>query len=131
MGTGYSPKLPLLHDPVDGYYKMNKTIGEVARQNIKMVVLTTPGERIMDPEFGVGARNYLFNTEVVTHTSFRGKIMEQVKKYVPFVRIINIDIFDILVEPGANAPSNSIGVQIKYTIPSVGLNDTLAVTFKA
>ena len=131
MGTGYSPKLPLLHDPVDGYYKMNKTIGEVARQNIKMVVLTTPGERIMDPEFGVGARNYLFNTEVVTHTSLRGKIMEQVKKYVPFVRIINIDIFDILVEPGANAPSNSIGVQIEYTIPSVGLNDTFAVTFKA
>ncbi len=87
MGIGYSPKLPLQHDPVDGYYKLNKTIGAVMKQNIKMVVLTCPGERMMDPNFGVGVRNYLFDTKMVTHTSLRGKIMEQVKKYVPFVRV--------------------------------------------
>ena len=108
-----------------------KTIGEVARQNIKMVVLTSPGERIMDPEFGVGARNYLFESELVTHTSLRSKIMEQVKKYVPFVKIIGISMTNIDVAPGETAPTNSIGVEIVYTIPSVGFDDTLAITFKA
>ena len=131
MGVGYSPKLPLLYDGTDGYYKLNKTIGEVARQNIKMVVLTCPGERMMDPEFGVGARNYLFNTEMVVHTSLRGKIMEQVKKYVPFVRIVDISLFDLQDEPGESAPTNSLGLQISYTIPSVGFDDTLAITFRS
>lgn len=131
MGVGYSPKLPLLYDPTDGYYKLNKTIGEVARQNIKMVVLTSPGERIMDPEFGVGARNYLFESEVATHTSLRSKIMQQVKKYVPFVKIIGISMTNVDAAPGETAPTNSIGVEIVYTIPSVGFDDTLAITFKA
>ena len=57
--AGISIKLPLSLDPDDGY-KLNKTLKEVARQNLKMLVLTAPGERIMIPEFGVGIRNYLF-----------------------------------------------------------------------
>ena len=131
MGIGYSPKLPLLHDATDGYYKMNKTIGEVAKQNIKMVVLTCPGERMMDPEFGVGARNYLFNTEVTIQTSLKGKIMEQVKKYVPFVRIMDVSLFNLQSEPGVSGPTNALGLQIRYTIPSVGFDDTLAITFQS
>jgi hypothetical protein len=131
MGIGYSPKLPLQHDPVDGYYKLNKTIGAVMKQNIKMVVLTCPGERMMDPNFGVGVRNYLFDTKMVTHTSLRGKIMEQVKKYVPFVRVTDINVIDLQDNPGENEPTNSLGLQIHYTIPSVGLDDTLAITFAA
>ena len=49
MTTGFSPKIPLQYDPSDGYYKMNKSFAEVVKQNIKMIVLTAPGERIMDP----------------------------------------------------------------------------------
>ena len=33
---------------------------QVVRQNIKMVLLTNPGERIFDDNFGVGLRKYLF-----------------------------------------------------------------------
>jgi len=57
--AGISVKLPLSRDPESGY-KLNKTLKQVARQNLKMLVLTAPGERIMIPEFGVGLRNYLF-----------------------------------------------------------------------
>ena len=63
MGVGYSPKLPLQYDSIDGYYKLNKTLHEVMKQNIKMVVLTSPGERMMQPDFGVGLRNYLFEQD--------------------------------------------------------------------
>ena len=31
---GYSPKIPLQYDITDGYYKLNKTFGEVVKQNI-------------------------------------------------------------------------------------------------
>ena len=59
--AGISPKLPLTRDKQDGY-ALNKTELDSIKQNVKMVVLTSPGERVMDPSFGVGIRKYLFET---------------------------------------------------------------------
>ena len=56
---GYSPSLPLIFDNNGPYNQLSK-ISEVVKQNLKMLVLTAPGERIMIPEYGVGIRNYLF-----------------------------------------------------------------------
>ena len=59
---GLSPKLPLSIDEIDGL-ATNKDFREVARQNLKMIVLTSPGERIMPADYGVGLRRMLFNPE--------------------------------------------------------------------
>ena len=59
MAIGYSVKLPLEMSPSDGPFGLNKTIPSVVEQNIKMVIFTSPGERIMDSNFGVGIRRYL------------------------------------------------------------------------
>jgi phage baseplate assembly protein W len=48
--AGIAPKLPLDIDQTDGY-RLTKTIKETVQQNLKMIVLTSPGERIMDPDF--------------------------------------------------------------------------------
>ena len=84
MAVGFSPKLPLQPDPTDGFFKLNKTLGEVIKQNLKMLILTTPGERIMHPEFGVGARNFLFDTKVGTFQSLKTTIITQVRQFIPF-----------------------------------------------
>tara|TARA_R100000152_G_C6766107_1_gene191018 strand:+ start:950 stop:1345 length:396 start_codon:yes stop_codon:yes gene_type:complete len=130
MAIGFSPKLPLQHNSVDGYYGMNKTVGEVAKQNIKMVVMTSPGERVMNPNFGVGLRNFLFEQEPFMFERLKKRIIEQVKRYVPFVAIEQVLAVDLEDIPGEQAPTNSIGIQIIYTIPSAGLNDSLTITFK-
>ena len=54
-----SPKLPLVMSN-EGGYAFTKTISEAVEQNLKNLVLTVPGERIMDPYFGVGLHTYLF-----------------------------------------------------------------------
>ena len=91
MSKGLSPKLPLSKDPVDGY-KLNKTYQEMIVQNLKMLILTAPGERIMEPSFGVGLRNYLFlNDTPKIRADISSKIGEQVQKYMPFVEIIDVD----------------------------------------
>ena len=130
MAIGFSPKLPLQYNSVDGYYGMNKTVGEVAKQNIKMVIMTSPGERIMNPNFGVGVRNFLFEQEPFMLERLKNKIVEQVKRYVPFVAIEQVLAVELEDIPGEQAPTNSIGIQIVYTIPSAGLSDSLTITFK-
>ena len=57
--AGLSPKLPLVRDSNDGF-ALTKNLKEVAAQNFKMLILTNPGERIMDVNFGVGILGYLF-----------------------------------------------------------------------
>ena len=52
-------KLPLAYSSLDGF-QMIKTIRQMAKQNFKMLILTNPGERIMEPNFGVGLSRYLF-----------------------------------------------------------------------
>ena len=90
MSRGLSPKLPLTKDPQDGY-KLNKSYVEMIKQNIKMLVLTAPGERIMDPEFGVGLRNYLFRNNIPElQGEIRAKIAQQVNRYMPFIQIEEI-----------------------------------------
>ena len=49
------------------------------KQNLKMLILTNPGERVMTPNFGVGIRKYLF--EVVSdevYAEIDSKIKQQV-----------------------------------------------------
>ena len=46
MASGLSPKLPLTVSDVFGPYNLNTTFDELAKQNLKMLVLTNPGERI-------------------------------------------------------------------------------------
>ena len=78
--SGISPKLPLSRDFEDGY-SLNKTLKDVARQNLKMLILTAPGERIMIPDFGVGLRNYLFeNATEEGLYDLKNRIIEQAKE---------------------------------------------------
>ena len=121
---GYSPKLPLLTDP-EGGFGLTKTFQELASQNLKMLILTSPGERVMDPSFGVGLYNFLFelNTQN-TKTQIQDKINQQVRKYLPFI-IINSISFGESQEKDID--KNYLSTVINYTIPALNENYLLRI----
>tara|TARA_R100001082_G_C4274490_1_gene121205 strand:+ start:228 stop:605 length:378 start_codon:yes stop_codon:yes gene_type:complete len=122
---GYSPKLPLTLDSTDGY-RLTRSVKEVVAQNLKMLVLTSPGERVMDPLFGVGLFNFLFElNNGNTKTQLRERIRRQVKKYLPFVTIRNIEFGD---DGELDIDRNSLSVVIQYAIPSIGEAGFLSVS---
>ena len=129
---GLSPKLPLHIDQIDGY-ALTKHFKQVAAQNLKMVILTNPGERIMIPNFGVGIKTYLFeNATQTTFDNIEEKIRHQTKKYVPYITIESInflseknDFSESPIEP--SSLSNYVHLQIKYSIPSIFISDTLTL----
>ena len=92
MSNGLSPKLPLVKDPQDGY-ALNKSYVEMIQQNLKMLVLTAPGERIMEPSFGVGLRNYLFRNNIEqAKNEISSIIRNQVETYMPFVEVVRVEL---------------------------------------
>ena len=122
--NGISPKLPLHRSSIDGY-GLTKSFYEVARQNFKMLILTSPGERVMEPEFGVGIRSYLFEEmRDSTYSAIQSRIYDQVKKYMPFIEITNISFHSQATMIGgatADLDRNYLGMQITYEIDGAAL----------
>ena len=127
---GLSPKLPLSIDEVDGY-ATTKNFKQVAQQNLKMIVLTAPGERVMIPGFGVGIRNYLFeNATLTTFETIRQKIKQQVSIYAPYISINSINFSQEntdfnFVELDPSNESNIVGIQKDYSSTKAFISDTL------
>ena len=130
--SGKSPKLPLYRDSQDGY-ALNKTLRAVARQNLKMVILTSPGERIMIPDFGVGIRQYLFeNATDEAFFTLKNRIFAQGRKYVPYITINSVrfrqeDPSTIGVSLEPSSTSNYLSVIIDYSIYSDIDSETLII----
>tara|TARA_R100000808_G_C2095515_1_gene114353 strand:+ start:343 stop:738 length:396 start_codon:yes stop_codon:yes gene_type:complete len=127
MATGLSPKLPLTVDEADGHYVLNKTIKETASQNLKMLVLTNPGERIMDPDFGVGVRRFLFeNNSPLVYDEIRQRIQAQTKKYLGYINI-NAVIFNEGSVDKSQFDSNITTIIIEYSIRGVDILNILSL----
>jgi phage baseplate assembly protein W len=120
---GISPKIPLLTDAIDGHYGLNKTIHEAVQQNLKNLIFTAKGEKIMDSNFGVGLRNYLFeNITPEIRENLKGEIVVQVRRYMSFIDILNLQVFD---SPTGAAQLN---VSITYKISDLGTTDNLLLS---
>jgi septum formation topological specificity factor MinE len=79
--------------------------------------MTSPGERRSDPDFGVGARSYLFSQDVGPIETLREDIIEQVNRYVPYC------ILDEVTISQEEQYQNAINILIKFTIPQINKRD--------
>jgi phage baseplate assembly protein W len=124
---GISVALPLVYDDEDGPYRLNKTVLEAVSQNFKNLLLTSPGERIMIPDFGVGVRNFLFEPlEGQTYSNLRNAIDTQVNRYMPFLTINDVSFID-----SSNNPSvgfNEVRIIVSYTIDPLNESSTVEIS---
>jgi len=95
-----------------------------AKQKMRMVLLTNPGEKLMDPEFGVGLTRYLFQNKYYFEydgtsdpinaskytdliAQLKSSIVAKIQKYVSEVTINNVQITN---------EDNKIYVRIDYVL---------------
>tara|TARA_B100000287_G_C20200883_1_gene609970 strand:+ start:22 stop:417 length:396 start_codon:yes stop_codon:yes gene_type:complete len=122
--NGIGPKLPLHRDIRFGNYSLITSYIDEVKQNFKNLMLTSPGERIMNPDFGVGLRTFLFEPKNQAIPRIRQRIDGQVAKYLPFVRINRLE-FNYNVDPSLVDDSNILTILIDYEVPSLNLSTTL------
>ena len=123
--SNYSPKLPLLINDSNGY-ENNQTVLAVIQQNLKIVLLTNPGERIMDPNFGVGMKRYLFEqNDSSTYSRIKARIRRQVKEYMGYIEIEDV-IFNS-ESNNDNITANGLLVTVKFSINANGAVSALTV----
>lgn len=96
-------KFPLEIDEDTGSFVVysQSELESVVNQNIKMVLLTNPGEKMFNNNFGVGLQRYLFLTEneIINGVSgdqrfppLRQFIRKQLETYVSYITVEDIQI---------------------------------------
>ena len=125
---GIGVALPLDYDNTDGPYRLTKNLGEEVKQNLKNLLLTSPGERVMLPTFGAGIRKMLFEPKLpATYSKIQTAINTQIVKFMPFVNIVGVTIFDESSIPELGP--NDVMIQVKYNLGQASGADTLKITF--
>jgi len=126
MSSGLSVALPLVTSEIFGAYDLNTNFFELAKQNLKMLVLTIPGERIMDPDFGIGLRRYLFEQNTTdTQDKITEKILEQTALYLPYIEINDIQY--VTPEDNPDLYPHNLSVNIVFTITPLQLLSNLQI----
>ena len=104
-------------------FEPNYQTKDAIRNNLINFLLTNPGERFDNPTFGAGLRNYIFSQVENKNLEFiREDVQDKVNQNFP-----NIDIEELEVFATENA--NTIKINLIYSIPNTGINDTLELNF--
>jgi phage baseplate assembly protein W len=114
------------HVSSDGY-KMIRGYRDLVKQNFRHLLLTAPGEKLMDKNFGVGLRRYLFENDSATlRENINRRIRSQVKRYLNYIQILDIDFNNNIDEaPSIPFGDNFLRVSVDYEVPSLQAEQTL------
>jgi phage baseplate assembly protein W len=100
-------------------YRLSE-LEETVRFNIKNIILTSPGERIMIPDFGVGIKTLLFEMSSFEILELvRNKIVEQINIYASYITILELTIAPI--------DDTSINIRMKYEIDFAQIVDSIDI----
>ena len=114
------PEFPLKYDKIYGPYTPITSIEKSYQKDFINLLLTSPGEWPMSPEMGVGLKHYIFefeNTEKIN--SLQPAIQNQITKFLPQIRLFNVEIIRNDIE----RDKNKAKLIIQYSIlDSVGFS---------
>ena len=92
-------------------FNQTKTVLEQAKSNLRNLLLTTPGERVGQPDFGCNLIDILFDQNIVEISNKADEIIrEAVIQQLPYI-IIN----DIFVSSSVD-DSNQLNIQIEFSV---------------
>ena len=101
--------------PFNGSAVFNQsfTTKEQVKSNLINLILTSPGERIMNPDFGIGIRDLIFE-QVVDAESLKGQIIDSAARYIPEIEIL--DLTTGRVSDSTNPEIYQLRIAITYAL---------------
>jgi phage baseplate assembly protein W len=83
----------------------------------------------MEPEFGVGVRNYLFaQNSPGLSSQLRDRISQQVSKYLPYISLNNLQVFSPSIS--GDTDNTRLNIIINYSIPAANIVADLTIPIK-
>lgn len=115
----YGVVLPIAHGP-QGFFNSSYTVSDQVKSNLNVLLRTKKGERRMNPEFGSGLWNVLFenyNDDIAP--IIKNTIQGDINRWMNYVKVQDIQVF---TDDTQNKDKNLVNVNVLYTVPSAGIN---------
>ena len=100
-------RFPLDHSP-EGFFYKTKTVLEQSKANLQNLLLTTPGERIFQPEFGSQLKSIVFEQGEDIPNRIEEAIRSAVDKFLEYINIENVF---------TTQQDNQVNVSIEFSVP--------------
>ena len=107
-----------------GVFNSTYTTKDQIKSNLINLLLTSKGERVMNPNFGCDLKKFLF--EGITDNNvdtLRNDILSSVSLYIPEITITNITL-------SPNIDNNLVGLTIDYRLNISNAPDQVTVQFQ-
>ena len=89
-------------------FKGTKTLSAQIKSNLINLLLTQPGERVNQPNFGVGLKNLLFEQNI-DQDLLNETINEQIKRFIPEITLKK-------VTTGLSKDEHTLFINVSYII---------------
>ena len=110
----FGPRWPLKRGNEDTYQTYS-SIKDQINFYLRNLILTSPGENISDPNYGVGLRRFLFEmNNDDTREEILSRLYEQINLYLPSITVNDISVS----ASNEQIDSNSLKISIIYSIPN-------------
>jgi uncharacterized protein len=100
----------------EGWFASTQYTIDAVKQNVKLLLQTRKGERLMQPDLGIDLYKFLFE-QITTNVvlQIKAEIIDTFTAWLPFVNIV-----DIKVQPGENydVGVNSINIYLEFSLNS-------------
>jgi phage baseplate assembly protein W len=111
--------------PMNGkaVFSPNYQTKDAIKNNLINYLLTNPGERPDNPEFGGGLRKFVFSQIQQNNLQYlKEDVQNKISNNFPNVNILELNVL-------SQEDKNTITVQIIYNIPNTNINDQLELNF--
>jgi phage baseplate assembly protein W len=99
-----------------------QTVKDQVKSNLINLLLTEQGERVNEPDFGVGLKKILFEQNI-NKDELEEKINHQINFYIPEITLISVNV-------GSIDDENKVYLTITYRFNLDGTTDALTTTFQ-
>ncbi len=103
-------------------FKGTQTVKEQVKSNLINLLLTEQGERVNEPDFGVGLKKLLFEQNI-NKEELEEKINFQINFYIPEINLMSVEV-------GSIDNENKVYLTISYRFNLDGTTDALTTTFQ-
>ena len=113
-----SPKFPFLSNQTKGFLD-NTTNKQAIIFHLTNLFMTNPGEKISNPNYGIGIRRFLFENGVQQIVgNIKLLILDQIAIYMPYIRVNQSNV-------EFTPETNTLAISLNYTILETAENDVL------
>ena len=98
----------------DGWFASTSTTIEAVKTNIRLLLTTEKGERLMQPSLGLGVRRFLFEQfNEDTEFELSNEILDTMQMWLPFVEVRDLTVS---MDDGGPVGKNTLSVNIMFNI---------------